>query len=193
MSELATTRLREITRITSRDATLIVARSGRGSEMTNPTADKLGALLDAIKTLDGIGAGHALIGGVAVGIHSGLPRATLDVDIAVVSTVACPTVIRAMTEAGFVLVGEFPHSINFRHASGEPVQLAIDESFNPMIARAETFQVEGQSVRIVRKDDLIEMKRRAAADPARRRSKALRDQADVELLMGDVPDPDEGW
>jgi hypothetical protein len=37
------------------------------------------------------------------------------------------------------------------------------------------------------------MKRRAAADPRQRKSKALRDQADVELLLGDVPDPDEGW
>jgi hypothetical protein len=37
------------------------------------------------------------------------------------------------------------------------------------------------------------MKERAAADPARRRSKALRDRADVALLSGDVPDPDEGW
>jgi hypothetical protein len=37
------------------------------------------------------------------------------------------------------------------------------------------------------------MKRRAASDPARRRSMALRDQADIELLLGDVPDPDEGW
>jgi len=37
------------------------------------------------------------------------------------------------------------------------------------------------------------MKERAAADPARRCSKALRDRADAELLRGDVPDPDEGW
>jgi len=37
------------------------------------------------------------------------------------------------------------------------------------------------------------MKERAAADPARRRSLALRDRADVNLLRGDVPDPDEGW
>jgi hypothetical protein len=44
-----------------------------------------------------------------------------------------------------------------------------------------------------RKSDLIAMKERAAADPAHRRSKALRDRADVELLRGDVPDPDEGW
>jgi hypothetical protein len=48
-------------------------------------------------------------------------------------------------------------------------------------------------VRVVRKDDLIAMKRRAAADPARRKSKRLRDQADIELLLGDVPKPDEGW
>jgi hypothetical protein len=45
----------------------------------------------------------------------------------------------------------------------------------------------------VRKEDLITMKRRAADDPARRKSKRLRDQADIELLLGDVPDPDEGW
>jgi len=41
--------------------------------------------------------------------------------------------------------------------------------------------------------DLITMKERAAADPDRRRSKALRDRADIELLRGDVPRPDEGW
>jgi len=45
------------------------------------------------------------------------------------------------------------------------------------------------------KDDLIAIKERAAGggDPAHRRSKALRDHADVALLCGDVPDPDEGW
>jgi hypothetical protein len=41
--------------------------------------------------------------------------------------------------------------------------------------------------------DLIVMRQRAAADPARRRSKALREQADIELVRGDVRDPDEGW
>jgi hypothetical protein len=62
-----------------------------------------------------------------------------------------------------------------------------------MIERAEEFDVAGTSILVVRKEDLIQMKRRAAADPARRKSKRLRDQADVELLLGDVPDPDEGW
>jgi hypothetical protein len=42
-------------------------------------------------------------------------------------------------------------------------------------------------------EDLIVMKERAAADPGPRRSRALQDAADVALLRGDVPDPDEGW
>jgi hypothetical protein len=37
------------------------------------------------------------------------------------------------------------------------------------------------------------MKERAAADPSRRKSKRLRDQADIELLRGDVGRDDEGW
>ena len=77
--------------------------------------------------------------------------------------------------------------------AGEPVQLAFDPDFDAMIERAEGFDIAGVRVVVVTKDDLIAMKRRAAADPARRKSKRLRDQADVELLLGDVPHPDEGW
>lgn len=62
-----------------------------------------------------------------------------------------------------------------------------------MIERAEAVRFGELELYVVTKDDLIAMKRRAAADPARRRSKALRDQADIALLEGDVPGPDEGW
>ena len=155
--------------------------------------DKVAALLETGRVLDAVGVPYALIGGVAVGIHSGVPRATADTDVAVLSTVNRAAVLRALSDAGFRFVGEFQHSANFRHASGEPVQLVFDPGFDPMIERAEHFQVGAVSVPIVRKTDLIDMKQRAAADPARRRSKALRDQADIELLRGDVPEPDEGW
>lgn len=157
------------------------------------TPDKIAALLDTIRVIEKLRISYALIGGVAVGIHSGVPRATLDVDIAIHSSAKRTDLIGEMTGADFQLSGEFQHSVNFRHASGEPVQFAIDPYFDALIERAEFMMVRGARVRIVRKDDLIEMKRRAAADPARRKSKALRDQADVELLLGDVPDPDEGW
>lgn len=184
--------LQAITAISTRERVLIAASRGERREMSDE-ADKLSALTDAVRALDAADAAHALIGGLAVGIHSGVPRATLDVDLAVRSTVDRAAIIAAMTTRGFNSVGVHPHSVNFRHRSGEPVQLAFDPAFDVMIDRAETIRLGAQSVRIVRKDDLITMKRRAAADPARRRSKALRDQADVELLLGDVPDPDEGW
>lgn len=155
--------------------------------------DKVAALLDAAAVLAKLGDGYALIGGVAVGIHSGVPRATLDTDFAFTSVPERKRLIDAMAQAGFRCVGEFEHSVNFRHANSEPIQIAFDHHFDAMIARAETIDVRDQKVAIVRKDDLVAMKRRAAADPKRRKSKSLRDQADVELLLGDVPDPDEGW
>jgi len=68
---------------------------------------------------------------VAVGIRSGVPRATLDTDLAVRSTEERSRIVAALVEAGFSLHGEFPHSVS--------------------------------------------------------------DEADVALLRGDVPDPDEGW
>jgi predicted nucleotidyltransferase len=174
---------------TARDRILIAAKGG-GMEASG---DQLAALLDLARALDDASIGYALIGGIAVGIQSGSPRATADVDIAVPSTVAREALVSTLATAGFQHRGEFAHSINFRHPSGEPVQVAFDESFDPMIARAEEVEVSGVVIRVVSKEDLIEMKRRAAGDPARRRSKALRDQADVELLRGDVPEPDEGW
>jgi hypothetical protein len=155
--------------------------------------DKVAALRDAARALESIGARYALIGGVAVGIHSGVPRATLDVDLSVLSSVARSVAIRALEAAGFSLKGAFAHSVNFRHGSGEPLQLVFDPVFDAMIERAGSFEIGGQAIRIVSRPDLIAMKQRAAADPGRRRSKALRDQADIALLQGDVPDPDEGW
>jgi len=157
------------------------------------TPDKIAALAATTSALGAIGIGHALIGGVAVGVHSGSPRATADTDLAVISTADRREIERALTAVGFRLVGSFSHSLNLRHPSGEPVQLAFDPMFDPMIARAERIDMNGVIVPIVRKEDLIAMKERAAADPARRKSKRLRDEADVELLKGDVPDPDEGW
>jgi hypothetical protein len=181
-----------IARLTARERAVIAAVRG-GRHAMDEGADKLRALLDVQRVLASIAAPYAVIGGVAVGIRSGVPRATLDVDLAVHSTADRGAVIAALGAAGFSLRGEFPHSINFRHSSGEAVQLAIDPLFDRMIDRAEAVVIAGASIPVVTTADLIEMKERAAADPARRLSKSLRDRADVALLRGDVPDPDEGW
>jgi hypothetical protein len=180
-----------IARITAREHVLIWASRDGGTMDESP--DKVAAVLEVSRALRALGASHALVGGVAVGIRSGVPRATLDTDFAVHSSVERAVVVRALSSAGLSAKGEFTHSLNFRHPSGEPVQLVFDPQFDAMIERAEPIVVGGTTVPVVTKVDLITMKERAAADPARRRSKALRDAADVALLRGDVPDPDEGW
>ena len=155
--------------------------------------DQLAAIFDTVRALRKGDIAHAIIGGIAVGIRSGVPRATDDIDLAVATTAARSDVRTVLAEAGFELRGEFDHSINFRHPNGEPIQVAFDPEFDPMIERAEALSIGSETVPVVLKEDLIEMKERAARDPGRRRSKALRDRADAELLRGDLPDPDEGW
>lgn len=182
--------LEAISRLTARERLLHAWT--RGAAM-DESADKVSALVDVVRALDRLGELHAVVGGVAVGIRSGVPRATIDTDIAVRSTVERPSITAALTAAGFRLTGTFAHSLNFRHRSGEPVQIVFDPEFDPMVERAEPLEVAGLRIRVVTTPDLIAMKERAARDPARRRSKALRDAADVALLRGDVPEPDEGW
>lgn len=174
---------------TARDRVLIAARRG---EVMEKTGDQLAALLDLSAAMDEARIPYVVIGGIAVGIHSATPRATNDVDVAV-PTSDQPGVGAVLSAAGFELTGSFEHSMNFKHRSGEPVQVAFDLLFDPMIERAETVEVGTRTIRVVTREDLIAMKERAAGDPARRRSKALRDRADIELLRGDVPSPDEGW
>ena len=163
-----------------------------GKDRMDP-GDQLAALLDATRALAAASIPHALIGGLAVGIRAAIPRATVDVDLAIATSVAAEQATRALAASGFEARGRFPHSANFRHANGEPVQLAFDPAFDPMIARAEPIEIAGVRVPVVSRSDLIAMKERAARDPARRRSKALRDLADVELLREEAHDPDEGW
>jgi predicted nucleotidyltransferase len=182
----------EISRLSARERKLISHSGGRGATM-QPEPDKLAALIDTARALDAAAVSYALIGDVAVGIHAAGPRATVDVDVVAHAGAGRDAAVKALEEAGFKKTGDFEHSVNFRHATGEPVRLAFDLAFDPMIERAERIHVDGVTIAVVRRDDLIAMKRRAAADPSRRKSKRLRDQADIELLLGDVPDPDEGW
>lgn len=154
---------------------------------------QLAALLDAARSLQQAGIAFALIGGLAVGIRTGVPRATIDIDLAALTSASRERVTGTLVSAGFASRGTFPHSINFLHRSGEPLQVAFDAEFDRMIERAEPIELGGIRIPVVSTQDLISMKERAARDPGRRRSKSLRDLADVELLRGDIPEEDEGW
>ena len=194
--DVAAETLRAIARVTSRERFLVrcapTADTHPAAQVAD-TADKIGALLDAVAVLDASEVRYALIGGVAVGLHTRVARATVDVGLAVDSAARGDALVQALTTGGFELRGEHAHSVNFVHASGEPVQLAFDPAFDEPIKRAVVVRIEGQEVRVVTRPDLISMKRRAGNDPSRRRSKALCDLADVQLLLEDPVEPHEGW
>jgi predicted nucleotidyltransferase len=189
---MAESHLHGAARATHREQ-LLLALQRSHVEMVMELPDKLEAIAAAARSFDDHGVAYALIGGLAVSVRAGVPRATLDVDFAIPTAVDRSQISARLTACGFTATGAFAHSINFKHASGEPVQLAFDAFFDPMIERAESMLFGELKLRVVTKDDLLAMKRKAAADPGRRRSKALRDLADIALLEGDVPEPNEGW
>jgi hypothetical protein len=176
--------LEEIARLTGREQELLAPQGGGYAGKVNQLPDKLAAIRAAAAAFRSGQTAYALIGGLAVGVRSG---------VAVPTSSDRSKIVARFVAEGFRLKGQFAHSLNFEHDSGEPVQLASDADFDAMISRAEVLTLSGIELPVVTTSDLIAMKRRAASDPARRRSKALRDQADIALLEGDVGDPDEGW
>lgn len=176
--------------MSARDALFSAAKKG---ETLTRVPDLEATLLCVSRALRTAGIKHALIGGMAVAIQTDHRRATLDVDIAILTGAAHSDVVSAMAAAGFALRGEFPHSLNFRSASSEPVQLVFDTMYDAMIERAEEVPYEDETIFVLSVTDLIEAKTVASQDPRRRPSKAMQDKTDILILKGDVPDLDEGW
>jgi hypothetical protein len=128
---------------------------------------------------------YAIIGGIALQVHQAEPRTTLDIDVAVSAYSQLP---RAQLEAaGFICTGRFSHSENWLGPEGTPVQFTDDPELAEAIARAEEIELEGVRLRVIGRVDLLHAKLRAAADPARRRSKRLQDLADAQALLESTP------
>lgn len=128
---------------------------------------------------------YAIIGGVALQLHQTEPRTTLDIDVAVATYGQLP---RAQLEAaGFTWSGRFSHSENWIGPEGTPVQFTDDPALVDAITRAEDVALEEVCLRVIGRTDLLHEKLRAAADPARRRSKRLQDLADAQALLESTP------
>lgn len=142
-------------------------------------------LLLLVRLLAEAGLPYALIGGLALQVHQAEPRTTLDIDLAVPERERLP---RARLEAaGFTATGRFPHSENWLGPGGTPIQFTDDPVLAEAIGRADEIDLEGSTLRVLRRADLLHAKLRAAADPARRRSKRLQDLADAQSLLEAEP------
>jgi len=129
---------------------------------------------------------YAVIGGVALQVHRHEPRTTIDIDLALEDRSAWPAL--ALEVAGFRRTGTFEHSENWLSADGTPVQITDDPVLAACVERAGTVEIDGLPLRILAPLDLLRAKLRAAADPARRRSKRLLDLADAQGLVEDHPE-----
>src|SRR5919106_200032 len=94
-------RVASIAAAKARDRALIAARRGEPMEQ----GDQRAALVDLARALTDASIPYALIGSIAVGIHTDFPRATNDVDVAV-ATSAQHESLAALNAAGFVVTGE---------------------------------------------------------------------------------------
>jgi hypothetical protein len=131
---------------------------------------------------------YALIGGLALQVHQEEPRTTVDIDLAVLDREAIPQ--EALEAVGFSRTGQFEHSENWRgpEPEGTPVQFTDDPALAAAVGRAEEIELDGVPLRVIIPSDLLHEKLRAAADPARRRSKRLQDFADAQGLLEAFPD-----
>jgi hypothetical protein len=143
------------------------------------------ALLRLAHVLDAAGVSYAIIGGIAVQVHQEEPRTTLDIDVAVRDRSAIPA--EALRGAGFRQTGSFEHSENWIGAESTPVQFTDDPHLREALARAILVPLEDVVLRVLAAEDLMHAKLRAAADPARRRSKRLQDLADAQGLLERQP------
>ena len=139
------------------------------------------------------GVAYALIGGVAVQLHTADPRSTLDIELAVTRYADVPRA--ALLAAGFEHTGRHEHSDNWRAPGVGVVKprtairfSAEDAGIADAVAHADIVDLDrGLRLRVATVADLIVLKLAAADEPKRRPSKREHDVADVLALLEQHP------
>ena len=140
--------------------------------------------------LERAGVPYALIGGVAVQLHTVEPRSTLDIDVAVPRFDDVPR--EALLAAGFEHTA---HSDNWRAPGDGPLATRVAVQFSAedvgiaeAVARAKSMVfADGFLLRVATAEDLIPLKLADAGEPQRRASKREHDLADVLALLEEHP------
>jgi hypothetical protein len=156
-----------------------------------PQADKEFTILEIARIFDKAGVPYAIMGGVAVQVHTEEPRTTLDLDIALRSKSDVP--VEALLAAGFKHEGTFEFSDNWRAPGPLPrkqrtaVQFSADALTAEAVDHAGTVTLEGVDISVVSSRDLVILKLAAALEPRRRKSKRITDYGDIVRLLEEHP------
>lgn len=160
--------------------------------MGAPQQDKESAILDVARIFGDQGIPYAIMGGVAVQVHTKEPRTTLDLDIALRSQADVPA--DALRAAGFKHEGTFQFSDNWRAPGPGPrksrtaVQFSADSLTAKAVERAGKVTLDGVDISVVSPEDLVILKVAAATEPRRRQSKRISDYGDIIRLL-----EEHGW
>ena len=142
--------------------------------------------------LEASGTEYAVIGGVAMQLHSREPRTTLDIDLAVPRYDLIPR--DALIAAGFSHEGRHDHSDNWRAPGSAPraertaIQFSAEDiGIDSAVSHARVVDAGGYKLRLALPDDLLVLKLAAAEEPRRRPSKRRQDLLDVVTLAEEHP------
>ena len=156
-----------------------------------PQADKESTILEVARIFDEAGVPYAIMGGVAVQVHTEEPRTTLDLDIALRSKSDIP--VELLLAAGFKHEGTFEFSDNWRAPGPLPkkqrtaVQFSADALTSEAVDHADIVTLEGADISVVSTRDLVILKLAAALEPRRRKSKRITDYGDIVRLLEEHP------
>lgn len=147
------------------------------------------ATLEVLAALEAGGITAVVIGGVAVGCHSGRPRATIDLDL-IVSTVPKP---RTLTKIGKIVnavrLEKHPSFLTFMAKSvvgdREVVDLITAKAGSYGLTFDHTIElaIDGIRVLIPTAEMLVVLKYTAAVNPIRSKSKQAQDWADIYAIL----------
>jgi hypothetical protein len=121
------------------------------------------------------------IGGVAVNHWAKQTMVTQDVDF-VVAAESIERTVSLLEEAGFCSE-RFAWSINFKGHSAVTLQLSTEDFYRDFPSHAVAADVNGILLRVASLEDTLRGKIQAWSEPARRRSKRLKDLADIARLV----------
>ena len=122
-----------------------------------------------------------VIGGVAVNHWARQPMVTQDVDF-VVAAESVERAVSLLEEAGFQ-PERFQWSVNFKGHSAVSMQLSTEDFYRDFPSRAVAADVNGILLRVASLEDTLKGKIKAYSEPARRKSKRLKDLTDIARMV----------
>ena len=167
-----------------------------GETMGSPNGNSKEVPLRLVtRLLETAGVPYALIGGVAMQLHSQEPRSAREIILAVRTYADVP--IETLISAGFEHAGRLAYGDTWlAPGTGSPKERTLlkfsaeEDSLVGAVERACVIDVDGMRLRLVAAPDLIALKLADAEDPKRRRSERRQDLADIVTLIEEHPDID---